>query len=128
MLLSVHHLHAPLPTAAACPCPPACSRIVAVTGEEAEAAIKLADELAAQVGRAVRVVLCATPQPRACCARLHGRRLDGLQTPPPCGASANCRPPERWSLQVEAAGKLPLAEMQSEVKALTQTVSGEGGM
>lgn len=50
MLLSVHHLHAPLPTAAACPCPPACSRIVAVTGEEAEAAIKLADELAAQVG------------------------------------------------------------------------------
>ncbi|KAL4446750.1 hypothetical protein ABPG77_007994 [Micractinium sp. CCAP 211/92] len=48
-------------------------RIVAVTGEEAEAAIKLADELAAQV---------------------------------------------------EAAGKLPLAEMQSEVKALTQTVSG----
>lgn len=32
------------------------------------------------------------------------------------------------NVQVEAAGKLPLAEMQSEVKALTQTVSGEGGI
>jgi hypothetical protein len=46
---------------------------VAVTGDEAEAAIALADELAGKV---------------------------------------------------EAAGKLPLAEMQGEVKALTQAVSG----
>lgn len=49
-------------------------RIVAVTGEEAEAAIALADQLAGQV---------------------------------------------------EAAGKLPIEEMAAEVKALTQTVSGE---
>lgn len=48
-------------------------RIVAVTGEEAEAAIALADQLAGQVA---------------------------------------------------AAGKLPLADMQAEVKALTQAVSG----
>lgn len=48
-------------------------RIVAVTGEEAEAAIALADDLAAKVA---------------------------------------------------AAGKLPVADMQSEVKALTQAVSG----
>lgn len=74
------------------------------------------------------MLCCARRHSRACYARLRGRRLARLRRPPPCGTSAKCRPPEPWSLQVEAAGKLPLAEMQSEVKALTQTVSGEGGM
>ena len=88
-------------------------RIVAVTGEEAQAAIALADQLAAQVcsNWALCGCLDCSMWGDDCAPTVH------LPTPSLAGVHS--------PVQVEAADKLPVEELSSAVKALTQTVSSE---